>query len=453
MRLQQLAPGALLALAAVGCNPDRVLSTTPTTRAPAETAVNDPVSAAAAVAGMYDALQASAYYGADFVIFGDLSSDNTAHSGTFGTYRAADLNNLLADNGTVAGTWRAIYAGINNANQVLAKFPAATYLSAATRNQDLGEAYFLRALGHHNAMKYWGAVPVVTTPVTSPAEAATVTRADTAAVYKQILADLDSAEKLMTNAKQSRQGSLGGVRALRTRVKLYRGDWAGTLAAAQSVDAMGYALAPAYADLFATTGSNTSEDIFRLRFSDTDQNSESSYYYPKTLGGRYEVAPTANLQAAYPAGDARLAWNIGTSSNRLYGAKFRSVSGTEHLHVIRYAEVLLAEAEALARLGRLDEALVPLNKVRTRAGVAPLTVAALSTQANVIDAVIRERRLELAFEGDRWPDMVRTDLVSGGKGLASAFLAAKSAAATQILFPIPQRDRDVATGLTQNPGY
>ncbi|AHG89761.1 RagB/SusD domain-containing protein [Gemmatirosa kalamazoonensis] len=446
MRIRALAPVTLLALAAAGCSADKILTTPPTTVVAAQTAVTDAVSAAAAVTGMYDALQSGSYYGTDFVILGDLASDNTQHSGTFSTYRQTDQNLLIADNSTVAGIWRAIYAGINNANNVLAKMPDASFLDAKTRNQYVGEAYFLRALGLHNATKFWGAVPIVTAPVADAAEAGNVARSDTAKVYQQILADLDAAEKNITNPKQTLQASLGAVRALRARVKLYRADWAGALAAAQSVDAMGYTLVPKYEDLFTLNGSTTAEDIFRLRFSDTDQNSESYYYYPKALGGRYEVAPTTDLRTSYSPNDLRFAWNIQQSGSRFFGAKFRSVSGTEHLHIIRYAEVVLIEAEALARLGRLPEAAAQLNKVRARAGLAPFAVNVGTPLQAVIDAIIAERRLELAFEGDRWPDMVRT-------GMAATFLTLKKSPLTQMLFPIPQRDRDVAPQLTQNPGY
>jgi hypothetical protein len=455
MRIRQLAPAAILALAATAaCSTDRILSVTPTTVAPAGSAVSDPQSAAAAVAGMYDPLQDDNYYGGDFVVFGDLSGDNVQHSGTFVSYRETEQNNILADNVTIASIWREIYRGVNAANNVLAKIPGATYLAAATRNQYVGEAYFMRALGHHNAQKFWGAVPLVLKPVDTPAEAGEVTRSDTGAVYRQILLDLDSAEKYLTNQKQTRQGSVGGTRALRARVRFYRGDWAGALAAAQTVDALGYSLAPNYATLFTAGGSDTPEDIFRLRFNDTEVNYLSYYYYAKANGGRYEVAPTADLQAAYAAGDTRATWNFLTAANRsVYAAKFRSVSGTEHLHVIRYAEVLLIQAEALARLNRVSDALVPLNQVRTRAGIAALTLADVPTPQSAISAIIAERRRELAFEGDRWADMVRTDLISGGNGLATAFLRAKNAAVTQVLYPVPQRDRDVAAGLTQNPGY
>lgn len=451
MRLRQLAPAAALLplLAAAGCTPDKALSVQPTNVVAAPVAVTDAVSAGAAVAGMYTALQDASYYSTDFTVLGDLSGDNTRHSGTFITYRQADQNNLLADNGTIAGVWRAIYGGINRANSVLARLPGTTaYLDDATRNQYAGEALFLRALGHHNATKLWGAVPVVLTPINVPADAGNVVTADTAAVYRQILADLDSAEQVIGGVQQTRRASLGAIRALRTRVRLYRRDWAGTVAAAQSVAALGYRLAPSYATLFTATGSDTPEDILRLQYNDQNTNSLSFYFYPGALGGRREVAPDASLRTAYPAGDARLAYNIGvTGGGTVYGSKYRSITGTENPHVIRYAEVLLAQAEALARLGRLAEAVVPLNLVRARAGVAAYVVGTgAAAQQELVDAVIAERRLELAFEGDRWPDMVRT-------GLAATFLAAKGAAPFQVLYPIPQRDRDTAPGLTQNPGY
>jgi hypothetical protein len=184
MRIRQLAPGAALALAATAaCSTDRILEVTPVTVAPASTAVTDPQSAAAAVAGMYSALLNDSYYGGDFVFLGDLSGDNASHSGTFPTLRSADQNNLVADNASIRDTWALLYQGINAANSVLERMPDATYLAEATRSQYVGEAFFLRALGHHNAAKFWGAVPVVLKPVSGPAEAGEVTRADTATVY------------------------------------------------------------------------------------------------------------------------------------------------------------------------------------------------------------------------------------------------------------------------------
>jgi hypothetical protein len=136
----------------------------------------------------------------------------------------------------------------------------------------------------------------------------------------------------------------------------------------------------------------------------------------------------------------------------VYGSKYRSIVGTEYFPVLRFAEMILTRAEALARLGQLSEAVDEYNRVRERAGlpddILGVTVigpgaTTLSTQDQVIARILNERRLELAFEGDRWPDLVRTGLATTVMGI--------SAQAT--LYPIPQREVDVAPGITQNPGY
>ncbi len=112
--------------------------------------------------------------------------------------------------------------------------------------------------------------------------------------------------------------------------------------------------------------------------------------------------------------------------------------------MIRFAEVLLIKAESEARQNKLGEALASLNPVRVRAGLALLVLGVdVVTQQDVIDAVLREWLLELAFEGDRWPDLVRT-------GRAVAVLGIEQ---FQALYPIPRAELDVAPNLVQNPGY
>ena len=93
----------------------------------------------------------------------------------------------------------------------------------------------------------------------------------------------------------------------------------------------------------------------------------------------------------------------------------------------------------MAQLNRLPEAVAEYNRLRVRAGLAP---DAVGTQAAVLAAIARERRLELAFEGDRWPDLVRT-----GTALTLGVPA------QQTLLPIPQSEIDVAPNVAQNPGY
>jgi starch-binding outer membrane protein, SusD/RagB family len=294
--------------------------------------------------------------------------------------------------------------------------------------------------------------------VKTAAEAAAITRATSAEVYTQILADLAQAKTLITAGRsQTRQASIGAVSAIEARVKLYQQDWAGAEAAAATVEGMGYTLAATFPELFEATGSNTPEDIFRVTFTPTQSQSVGFYYLPKALGGRYEDAPTVGTTgiiaafdpasggniATYNPTDRRGVWSIARAGTRTYAAKFRNPSGDEDLHVIRLGEVILIRAEALAQLNRLPEAVAEYNRLRVRAGLAADPVVGL-TQAGVLAAIARERRLELAFEGDRWPDLVRTGTAVPIMGIP----------AFQTLLPIPQGEIDTTQpALTQNPGY
>jgi len=389
------------------------------------------------------ALQALSYYGRTFEVLNDLSADNAEHVGTFQYLGQVDRNQLQADNTAVTNVRIAVYDAIARVNLILQKVPSVTGLTDAQKNQILGEAHFLRALHYHNLVKLWGDVPMPLEPLESPAQAAQLTRAPRAQVYTQILDDLTRAEQAMTTANQARQASLGAARALRARVMLDQENWQGALDAANAVQAMGYALAPQFESLFTPDGTDTPEDIFRVSFTPQEYN-ELGYYY--LFDGRWEVAPTADLYAAFNAADARRALTVAKDGGDYEGTKFPTTIGGEDLHVIRFAEVLLIKAEALARLNRLAEAATEYNKVRVRARLTPHVFGTnVTSQADVLAAIWLERRLELALEGDRWADLVRT-------GRATSVLGLPANRAYQTLYPIPSRELIVASGLTQNPG-
>jgi hypothetical protein len=465
---------ALVAAAATGCK--SALDVDPVTVVPEERAIIDAVSARAALAGMYDALQSTAYYGERMFTWGELSADNASHVGTFTSYADADQNVLTSDNGSIEATWDAMYDAIGRANVLIARVPTVPGLSDEDKNQMVGEAYFIRALAYHDLVKYFGGVPIRTEPVASLQEASNITRASVGEVYTQILADLTQAEALMQVQRATRGGSVGGVRALRARVLLYQAspgptgantaNWSAVENAATSMLSMsGYALATAYSELFTATGGNTAEDIFRLRFTDQDAFWAGYYFLVKSLGGRYEVAPTASIRNAFETtSDARYAWSIkndpsrsSTQTPRYYAAKFPTATGTEHPHVIRLGEVYLIRAEARARQGiNLAGAVDDYSQLRIRAGLAPHVFGVnVTDQASVLAAIARERRVELAFEGDRWPDLVRTgQVVDVMRAHKASFSVPQTFAAHQILYPIPQNEIDVTAGrLTQNPGY
>jgi hypothetical protein len=426
----------------VGCN--SILDQEPTGQGPAEDAIIDAQGAHAALAGAYAGLQSDSYYGADFVFFGDLPTDNADHTGTFTSYGQADANQLRADNATVYDIWAAIYDPINRVNNILLKVPALTDLDETEKNEILGEAYFLRALHYHNLVKFYGDVPIRLVPVNNLDEAADAVRAPVAEVYTQILSDLEQAGALITNEEVTTQANVTAVHALRARVQLYRGDYAAALTEADAVVAAGRDLAPAFSDLFDAEGQETDEDIFKVTFNAQQFSLEGFYYTAADFDGRGELAPSQNLIDAYEPDDARLAWSIFVGDGVISGSKWATTIGAEDMHVIRFAEVLLIRAEALARQNDLVGAVDTYNRLRVRALLDGHTLGTeVTTQADVLAAIELERRRELAFEGDRWPDLVRTGRAVEVLGIPDF----------QTLFPIPQAEIDVAPRLTQNPGY
>jgi starch-binding outer membrane protein, SusD/RagB family len=473
MRLQHLLiAGVLLGTAA--CDSNRVLDVDPTTSIPDEQAIVNAQTARAALAGAYNALQDADdgwYYAETFIDFGDLRVDNAEHIGTFTQYQDNDDVDTRADDTAAERMWDNIYEAITRANVLIARVPSVADLDAAERDNMLGQAHFLRALSYHNLMKHWAGpipgnnntegVPLRLEPVTDLAAAANIQRATRAEVYTQILADLQEAATLLAptsrlctgNAcmtSEATRASFGAVKALETRVHLYREDYANALAAANAVLAEGYALAANFGDLFTGEGTPTSEDIFRIIYTPQEASLLGFYYLPDVFGGRWEIAPTQDLYLAYEGGDERRDVTVGvTDEGDLFGAKYPTSIGSEDFHAIRLAEIILTKAEVLARQSQLALAVDEYNRVRARAGLTPhiLGVTVANDQAAVLAAIWKERRLEFALEGERFAELVRT-----GQFLTVMGLAADRA--FQSRYPIPQNERDVTNNqLTQNPGY
>ena len=440
MRTIRFALAFALTGSLAACN--SLLDESPSDQLPADQAITDARGARSALAGAYAALQSDSYYGGDFVFFGDLPTDNADFTGTSQAYAAADANQFRADNATVKDIWDAIYDGINRVNLILEKVPALTDLEQTEKDSILGEAHFLRALHYHNLVRLYGDVPLRLTSPQSVEEAAEITRSPVADVYTQILADLNEAETLITFAEPATEATAGAVDALQARVQLYRGDYAAAIAEADEVIGAGYELAPAYGDLFDAEGQDTPEDIFKVIFTAQQFNFLGFEYFSSDEGGDGLLAPSQNIIDAYEPDDARLAWSIFINDDDVIsGSKYPTTAGAEDFHVIRFAEVLLIKAEAQARLNDLAGAVDTYNPIRERAGLEP--AGDVSTQEEVLAAIDLERRLELAFEGDRWADLVRTGRAVDVLGIP----------VTQALYPIPLQETIVAPGITQNPGY
>jgi hypothetical protein len=347
--------------------------------------------------------------------------------------------------------WHTLYRGIDRANNVLDKVPAIEDPAFTDKARIIAEARFLRALHYFDLVRLWGGVPLILAPTTLADQSLNVSRASVGEVYQQILADLDAAEPDLPEAASGR-ATKSAVKALKSRIALFRGDYptAGALAA-EIVASNRFSLVPNYRALFDTK--NSAESIFEVQFDNVNGNSLAFYNYPVTLGGRNEVGPRglgSTLEAAYEPGDLRKNASISPGGLVVDGRTipagvnikyYRPGTGEDNVHLIRFAEVLLTHAEALARQGQLTESLVSLNKVRTRAGLEELET---ENQQELIDAILKERRVELAMEGHRWFDLVRTGQAQTVLGITDA---------NKLLFPIPQRELINNPNMEQNPGY
>lgn len=453
MRLPIRGSVVFLALALAAC--DHTLTTSPGDRVPASQIITDAATARAALNGAYDALQSGSYYGLDVEFLGDLPSDNGQWAGTYQFLGDIASNRITSDNPEITAMWTAIYRQIDRDNVILQRVPDVAAMADTAKSSVMGEAYFLRALSYHNLVKFWGDVPMPLTPVSVAADAASYTRTPALQVYTQILSDLDKAATMITNTSDTRRATKMAVNAIRARVLFYRAsvagasagaDYQGALDAANLVLAGRDTLTVPFANLFTATGTSTSEDVFRVSFTPSESNSLGYYWL---YAGRHEGRPTTNLKNAFDPTDARLPLTLGprsSTSSTLQGTKWPTTVGAEHPHVIRLAELVLIKAEALARLNRLPEAVDEYNKVRIRAGLPKQVFGVdVQTQADVLAAILLERRRELALEGDRWPDLVRLGMAAQVKNFTDR--------PGQALFPIPLRELTTTPGLTQNPGY
>lgn len=449
MRLDRAIPAALALLVLVGC--DNVLSTTPESSIPADQIIVDSKSALGALTGAYDGLQSGSYYGLDIQLLGDLPADNSTWVGTYQFLGNIENNKIATDNPEVTDMWTAIYEQIDRDNVIISRVPEVAAIDEDTRNEVMGQAYFLRALGYSNLVKFWGGVPMPLKPVQTADEAASYTRAPILDVYAQILKDLDSAAVMISNEGDTRRATKMAVEAIRARVLFYRASVPGADAAADyqaALDAANVVLAGRdeltvpFADLFTPDGTDTDEDIFRVSFTAAEYN-DLGYYW--LYDGRQEMMPTDDLYEAFDPADLRLPATIANDDGDLNAVKWPTTIGAEDPHVIRLAELVLIKAEVLARQNKLAEAVDEYNKVRERAGLPDHVLGVdVTTQQDVIDEITHQRRLEFAFEGDRWPDLVRLGLAGTVKTLDDPGF---------VLFPIPLRDMTTTPGLTQNPGY
>ena len=460
MKLRTLGVIAVAALTAAAC--DDPLNPTPQQTIPFEEALDTPEEVRVAVNAMYDALQnCDGGYCRNLILFPDLYAGNLAFTGTFTSDREVARRNVTAGNTALPGLWGTAYAGISRANNVLAALPALEdefdedeYASLA------GEAHFVRALNYLNLVNFFGGVPLVTEPISEVPEDVRVARNTEAQVFAFIEAELAAARAGLPELGSDAQGraSYEAATALLARVHTYQKEWAQAYALANEVIESGaFTLEPQYENAFEKE--QTDEAIFEIPFTVTDPGSLAFWFFPGSMGGRYGIAPSANLVDSFEEDDQRINVAIQPeASGDDYGNKYTDISTTaDDIPVIRLAEMYLIRAEAAARMGDFEQALDDINVLRERAGLegyddvtADLDEDGTLEAAEVLQLVLLERRHELFFEGHYFFDLKRfADAVPS----AQARLTTLGIVGNKLIFPIPQREIDANPALVQNPGY
>ena len=393
--------------------------------------------------------------------------------------------------------WAALYKGIKRTNVVIELVPDIG-MDPGLRDRYIAEAKFLRGLLYFDLVRAWGGVQVVTT-TTPPLDLPRSTAED---VYELIIQDLTDAisvlpEKSGYEAKDAGRATKGAARALLARVHLFRQDFQAAEPLLMDVINSGqYGLEPDFLDANGVNGNNGIESIFEIGALQLEGYGAGGNQYANTQGVRGTPnrgwgfnRPSINLRESFEEGDPRLkgtiidlgdTMDIGTPDEvvilgdgptpdvvtddngnvieiECYNRKVW-VPGTttitqwgHHRRLIRYADVLLMAAEALNRNGKPGEALNYLNMVRERArqGNNSILPDITETDPALLEGIIfEERRHELAMEGHRFWDLVRSGNAAEVLG-PLGFVPGKNE-----LLPVPQSEIDISQGLlTQNPNY
>lgn len=417
---------------------DSQLVTDPTASIDSETAVANARGVELVLNGAYRSLQ---FGSRERVAYPDLYADNLDFTGTYQTDREFGLRNIAPSNGALLDLWANAYEGINRTNSVLAGIPEADDLGSAKASQFRGEALFIRSVHYLDLVRWFGGVPLVLTPSKGVGEESLVARNTAAEVYAQITQDLEEAVNLLPAGLSQGKATKGAANAMLARAYLDMGDYGKARDRATSViSGTTYRLVDNFRTLYTTK--HSAESIFEIHFTVNNGNSLAFWFFPQEEGGRWGFSPTAELYGLYEASDERRDGGINITANKRYIYKYPRISTEDdNLILVRLAEMYLARAEANARLNAADATvLADINAVRARAGATPLAV---SGQAALLDAVLNERRLELAFEGHRFFDLRRF-----GKAEATLQLTGN-----RLILPLPQGELDVNPNLTQNPGY
>jgi hypothetical protein len=408
--------------------------------------------------GGYSTWQNANAFGEKYNTFGELLINNgdIDWEGTFETYSDLHQHTQTKSAGEIYQVWANSYQTIAIANLVLSKLDV---LTGNERTQVEGEAKFLRGVTYYYLVNFFAqpysagnttanpGVPLILEPVSGyDPSRDKLPRALVEAVYTQVVNDLKDASEKMSEEADNFRATKYAALAFLSRVYLSQAKYPEAAAAANEVIESGaFSLVSTFDKAF-NNASNSPEDIFAIQQTSQSNSGTSNFgittFYSSDPVGRGEIQITPAHLAKYEAGDSRgeFFYEGGSisGSEGFLTSKWRDLY--KAIPVIRLAEMYLTRAEANFRSGTQVGPNTPsedVNVIRDRAGLS-----ALGTITDV-NTIVKERYLELAFEGDRFFTVKRLKLSVSGIAYNDP----------QLVLPIPQREIDLGNALPQNPGY
>jgi len=462
-----------------------------------------------AIVGTYDIMQSDYWKGGwnSMLMLKIMPSDESnaggANAGDQPGYQELDKFTATSQNDKVGAAWQKCYTAIYRANQIINKVQP----ESPVRTRIIAEAKFLRAYNYFDLVSMWGDVPLVL-DVIEPTQYSAVGRTAKASVYAQIEKDLTEAIAVLPlksaySSADRFRASKGAAQSLLGKAYLYQKKWADAATQFDLVINSGaYQLAESIGEAFSKAGEFGKESVFEISYSNAAAYDYGNFPWGDTPESNIHVqlwGPRADVGYVKATADSLVGgWGMNLAKRKLYDAyvaagdvtrrrqtvmsrdeliagggafpatgvyefdgcfqrKYGSFisqsAGTPNAVVelnygtnwrfIRYADVVLMAAEAHFRNSAEGTALGYINSVRAKRNMTPLV--GLSGPA-LFNALVRERQLELAFEGFRWLDLVRWDLAEQELG-PLGFVKGK-----HELLPIPYND-EITGGLSQNPFY
>lgn len=429
----------------------------------------------------------------DYLLFGEARTDN-AYAGTTGAEVVpVETNALDASNPDIARDWNRYLEDIAKANVVITNIDAVPdqAFSKEEREQWKAEAKIFRGMMLFDLAHWFGNIPLnlteapdITTdnieevyPLYFPSP---VTQEE---AYQQVISDLTEALDYAPNINAGDKTILSKTVARALLAKLYAeiGDWQSVLKYCDAVFADGISLEPNFRDLWgfdADKGDavlrNSRETILEMQYP-TGSGNWVTWMYGRDLSNWDNsftwakwITPSVDLMNAFKAeGDTirenqtivyyDCAWSNYYDANH-YPFMYKCRSAYNSIIKLRGADIMLLKAEALAHTGNLPDAVALVNEIRARVELQPLAASKTGSEELVLDAILNERRLELALEGQRLFDLIRFGKLMEvmndiNKRDERRLQQARPFVADHRLMPIPQTALDQNANLVQNPGY